>query len=151
MLPPTRNSRETDSVMKKPTHIKSAFSLVELLVVIAVIAIIAAIAIPNIAGITGSANVAKAQRNAQNIVSTFSALRAAGYNVAQADKAAAIAIVTAATPVTGTGAAGNGMSTDYSIGGLNMPAAEVTLASAYIAEAGTGADLQLIYDADGGN
>ena len=61
--------------MKKPTqlNIKSAFSLVELLVVIAVIAIIAAIAIPNIAGITGAANASKTLRNAQNLASTYNA------------------------------------------------------------------------------
>jgi type IV pilus assembly protein PilA len=79
MLPPTRNSRETDSVMKKPTHNKSAFSLVELLVVIAVIAIIAAIAIPNIANITGGAQDSANRRNAQNLASVASAARAAGY------------------------------------------------------------------------
>ncbi len=80
--------------MKKPTKltIKSAFSLVELLVVIAVIAIIAAIAIPNIAGITGAANTAKAQRNAQNLASTFNAAVAAGYTNAGTEAAAITAI-----------------------------------------------------------
>ena len=70
------------------------FSLVELLVVIAVIAIIAAIAIPNIAGITNAANTAKAQRNAQNLASTYNAAIAAGYTNAVADRAAAITAIT---------------------------------------------------------
>jgi len=51
--------------------LKSAFSLVELLVVIAVIAVIAAIAIPNIANITQSADQATKVRNAQNVASTW--------------------------------------------------------------------------------
>ena len=73
--------------------------MVELLVVIAVIAIIAAIAIPNIAGITGAANTAKAQRNAQNLASTFNAAVAAGYTNA-ANEDAAITAITDGVSVT---------------------------------------------------
>lgn len=73
---------------------QKGFSLVELLVVIAVIAIIAAIAIPNIAGITGAANQAKAQRNAQNIVSTWNAAIAAGATNAPTTVAEAITAIT---------------------------------------------------------
>jgi type IV pilus assembly protein PilA len=100
MLPPTRNSRETDSVMKKPTHNKSAFSLVELLVVIAVIAIIAAIAIPNIANITGGAQEAADQRNAQNLASTYNAAIARGMPTSAATTvAAAVTVITNGTNI----------------------------------------------------
>lgn len=137
--------------MKKPT-LKSVaqkgFSLVELLVVIAVIAVIAAIAIPNIAGITQSANISKAQRNAQNIVSTFSALRAAGYNATHT-KDSAITVVSTATPVQGDPAT-NGMNAQYSIGGLNLSPADRTEAATYIEVSGDGATLQLIYASGGG-
>lgn len=88
--------------MKKPTQltIKSAFSLVELLVVIAVIAIIAAIAIPNIAGITGAANTAKAQRNAQNLASTYNAAIAAGMPTNAASSVpTAVTLITSGTNV----------------------------------------------------
>ena len=62
--------------------IKSAFSLVEMLVVIAVIGIIAAIAVPNIGRINDSAKEATARRNAQNIASVFASAQAAGLNFA---------------------------------------------------------------------
>ena len=57
---------------------QAGFSLVEMLVVIAVIGVIAAIAIPNIGNINTSAREATAQRNAQSIVSVYSAGLAAG-------------------------------------------------------------------------
>jgi type IV pilus assembly protein PilA len=54
------------------------FSLVEMLVVIAVIGVIAAIAIPSIGSINASAQTATAQRNAQSVVSMYTAGSAAG-------------------------------------------------------------------------
>jgi prepilin-type N-terminal cleavage/methylation domain-containing protein len=133
--------------MKKPSqlHIKSAFSLVELLVVIAVIAIIAAIAIPNIAGITGSATTAKNQRNAQNVVSTFSAARAAGLTNSYT-KDTAIAAVAGSTTISS-----NGMTAGMEVGGLNMTPDDIDGVEPYIATSGNGTSLQLIYDSDGGN
>ncbi len=62
----------------KPNRASRGFSLVELLTVIAVIGIIAAIAIPNIGSITTAAKTASYQRNAQSVVSMFSAGQAAG-------------------------------------------------------------------------
>jgi type IV pilus assembly protein PilA len=89
--------------MKHLTGAKSqkGFSLVELLVVIAVIGIIAAIAIPAMSGIFGQADAAADKRNAQAIVSTFNAARAAG-NQKSYDKAAAISAIVAGTNGGGT-------------------------------------------------
>ena len=58
---------------------RSAFSLVELLVVIAVIAVIASIAVPNIANIVNGANSSRDRRNAQSLAQISSAARAAGH------------------------------------------------------------------------
>jgi len=140
----------SDTVMKKPTYILSVqrgFSLVELLVVIAVIAIIAAIAIPNIANITGSATGSKDLRNAQSIVSTFNAARAAGFNASQtlATAIAAVASGTNTITGTGTGSGGNGMTTGMTMGGLNMSAANITAATALITSSGLTTNLTLIY------
>jgi type IV pilus assembly protein PilA len=101
------------------------FSLVELLVVIAVIAIIAAIAIPNIAGITGAANTAKAQRNAQNLASTYNAAIAAGYTVSTTTVDAAIAAITNGIEIT----IGN-TTNNFKVDGLTQ--AEADLAEAYL-------------------
>ena len=137
--------------MKKPTYILSVqrgFSLVELLVVIAVIAIIAAIAIPNIANITGSANASKDLRNAQSIVSTFNAARAAGYNVAFVDPRLAADTVSRGTNTligTGTGSGGNGMPIGMTMGGLGMSLANKSAADAFYAGSGTGSNMTLIY------
>lgn len=105
---------------------QKGFSLVELLVVIAVIAIIAAIAIPNIAGITGAANQAKAQRNAQNIVSTYNAAIAAGLTNAPADLTAAIDLITNGVAVT----IGTNTNNFFRVDGLSP--IEVSNARAYI-------------------
>lgn len=82
---------------------KKGFSLVELLVVIAVIGVIAAIAIPAMSGIFGKADATKTNRNAQAIVSQYNAARAAGNTATHADKAAAVAAITGAAPMSGSG------------------------------------------------
>jgi len=137
--------------MKKPTYILSVqrgFSLVELLVVIAVIAIIAAIAIPNIANITGSATGSKNLRNAQSIVSTFNAARAAGlrdpFNTA-IEAANSVALTTNMLTGTGTAASSNGMPTGMTMGRLNMTAANIVDASAFFTNSGTSSNLTLVY------
>ena len=107
-------------------NMKKGFSLVELLVVIAVIGVIAAIAIPAMSGIFGKADSAKEKRNAQNLVSTFNAARAAGNTTTYADRDAAVAAITG-----GTGIAGGGtFSTSKFF--VSMDAAEVTKAKTYI-------------------
>lgn len=104
--------------------VQKGFSLVELLVVIAVIAIIAAIAIPNIAGITGAANTAKAQRNAQNLASTYNAAIAAGYGGTNSETGAITAVTNGISVVIGN-------TTNYfKVDGLSS--AESTAAQAYL-------------------
>jgi type IV pilus assembly protein PilA len=71
---------------------KAGFSLVEMLVVIAIIGIIAAIAIPNIGNINQASKDAAAQRNAQQVASTYNAAIVAGAT-ASADLDAALAAV----------------------------------------------------------
>ena len=138
-------------VMKKPTYILSVqrgFSLVELLVVIAVIAIIAAIAIPNIANITASATGSKDLRNAQSIVSTFNAARAAGLRDSFANAGAAansVALSNAILTGTGTATGSNGMPAGMTMGGLGMSAANITGASAFLTNSGAGSNLTLVY------
>ena len=136
--------------MKKPyiLSVQRGFSLVELLVVIAVIAIIAAIAIPNIANITNSATGSKNLRNAQSIVSTFNAARAAGLRTDyQTVVAAANAVALSNAILIGTGTANNsnGMPTGMTMGGLGMSAANITDASAFLTNSGSGSNLTLVY------
>ena len=70
---------------------KAGFSLVEMLVVIAIIGIIAAIAIPNIGNINDASKQAAAQRNAQQVASTWNAAVVAGYVPTATDAAGALA------------------------------------------------------------
>lgn len=104
---------------------KAAFSLVELLVVIAVIGLIAAIAIPNIANLTGAASTGAAKRNAQNIVSTYSAAVAAGHSALGSEELC-VNEITSATPVS----AGGG---SFNVPGMAGP--DITAARAHISYA----------------
>ena len=108
------------------TKAKKGFSLVELLVVIAVIGVIAAIAIPAMSGIFGKADDAKEKRNAQNLVSTYNAARAAGYGESDATAAEAIAAIS-----TAPGVVGGGSFADSSFF-VSMDPAEVTAATTLI-------------------
>jgi len=96
--------------LKKPyiRSIKCGFSLIELLIVIATIV---AVAIPTVASITGAATGTKNVRNAQTIVSTFNAARAAGCNANTANADSAISLVSGTNSIMGTdaGCDGNGM------------------------------------------
>jgi prepilin-type N-terminal cleavage/methylation domain-containing protein len=81
----------------------AGFSLVELLVVIAVIGILAAVAIAAMSGIFTRAEEAKAKRQAQNIVTTYAAAKAAGATFTILTKAGVVETL-AATGVHGSGA-----------------------------------------------
>ena len=70
---------------------KAGFSLVEMLVVIAIIGIIAAIAIPNIGNINDASKQSAAQRNAQQLASTWNAAVVAGYVPTETSAAEALA------------------------------------------------------------
>ena len=78
-------------------------------------------------GIFGRADSAKTKRNAQSIVSTFNAARAAGNNVSYATVNAAVDAITSA-PLHGGGVFA---SSQYFVA---MNAAEVTAAKNYIAD-----------------
>jgi prepilin-type N-terminal cleavage/methylation domain-containing protein len=111
-------------------NLKAGFSLVELLVVIAVIGLIAAIAIPQISKITDKARKASAQRNAQNVVSTYGAAIAAG------------AAITGTTPTAivdslETGVTGAGSFSDSFFKISTMAALDQTDAEAFLAWDGT--------------
>ena len=119
------------------TNAKKGFSLVELLVVIAVIGVIAAIAIPAMSGIFGKADATKSKRNAQNIVGTFNAARAAGNVTVYANTAAAITAITSTTGIAGGGA----FATSNFV--VPLSSTEVTAASTTITSIGSNADLTL--------
>ena len=133
------NQRNQTKKMKNliKTNAQKGFSLVELLVVIAVIGVIAAIAIPAMSGIFGKADTTKSKRNAQNIVGTFNAARAAGNVTSYPDAGAAVTAVTSTTGITGGGA----FATSNFV--VPLSTTEVSLASGSISSIGTGADLTL--------
>ena len=78
-------------------YCEEGFGFSELLVVVAIIGVLTAIAIPALANIFGRADTAKAGRNAQSLVATFNASRAAGNSSAYTNATEAIAAVTNAT------------------------------------------------------
>jgi prepilin-type N-terminal cleavage/methylation domain-containing protein len=82
---------------------KAAFGMAEVLVVIAIIGVITAVAIPAMSGLFGRADSAKAERNAQNLVSTFNAARAAGNSTSYASASDAITALTTSPGITGSG------------------------------------------------
>lgn len=61
------------------------FSLIEILVVISVIGIISAVSMPMVSSFVDSAEKTKVARNAQNLVSTYSAGLAVGHNFAEGE------------------------------------------------------------------
>ncbi|HWB02289.1 MAG TPA: type II secretion system protein [Verrucomicrobiales bacterium] len=82
---------------------KAAFGMAEVLVVIAIVGVITAVAIPAMSGLFGRADSAKAERNAQNLVSTFNAARAAGNSTSYASASDAITALTTSPGITGSG------------------------------------------------
>ncbi len=84
-----------------PTTRRKGFTLVELLTVIAIIGIVAAVAIPNMCNITGSSQTARDQRNAQNIVNTYSSGTAMGIVWTGTDRNSKIASVVAGQTAVG--------------------------------------------------
>ena len=121
------------------TNAKKGFSLVELLVVIAVIGVIAAIAIPAMSGIFGKADSTKTKRNAQNIVGTFNAARAAGNILPYTTAAEAITAITGTSGLTGGGA----FATSTFVVPLSTTEINAVTATGTITKIGTGADLTL--------
>ena len=122
----------------KPKKILTkGFSLVELLVVIAVIGVIAAIAIPAMSGIFGKADSTKTRRNAQNIVGTFNAARAAGNTTTYANKGDAITAITGSSGIQGAGAF---LGSNFVV---PLTTTESGLAAASISEIGSGTELTL--------
>lgn len=119
---------------------KKGFSLVELLVVIAVIGVIAAIAIPAMSGIFGQADTQKLNRNAQNVVASFNAARAAGNQGDFADEPAAVAAITTAPGLSGAGTFASSQFVSV------MNPAEAALLDSRIGITGSGTSLTLIYN-----
>ena len=120
-------------------NIKKGFSLVELLVVIAVIGVIAAIAIPAMSGIFGKADASKTNRNAQTIVASFNAARAAGNATTFADAAACADSVTAGS-LNGAGVFASSSFTSP------MSTTEATAAKLQIVAVGAGTNMTLALD-----
>ena len=119
---------------------KKGFSLVELLVVIAVIGVIAAIAIPAMSGIFGQADTQKLNRNAQNVVASFNAARAAGNQTVFADEPAAVAAIITAPGLSGAGTFASSQFVSV------MTPAEAALLDSRIGTTGSGASLTLVYN-----
>ena len=120
-------------------NIKKGFSLVELLVVIAVIGVIAAIAIPAMSGIFGKADASKTNRNAQTIVASFNAARAAGNQTVFADASACANAVTAGS-ISGSGVFATSSFTSP------MSTTEATAAKLQLVAVGTGTNMTLALD-----
>ncbi len=118
-----------------------AFSLVEMLVVIAVIGVITAVAIPTVSRIKETAQDANQRRNAQNLLSVYSAAQAAGYDFAYEDGDTASAVLSEPeiieAVITGTTIESGGPMADtfFGVNGLNNSVAvdEKVGAAKYIA------------------
>jgi prepilin-type N-terminal cleavage/methylation domain-containing protein len=126
---------------------KKGFSLVELLVVIAVIGVIAAIAIPAMSGIFTKSRETKNRRNAQSIVSIYSAALNAGVSgiptLTTGNNAAAAESIVAhfRTPQKGVGIM------DSARFHIDLGPNEVIAAAAYLTAQGN--PVQLTYTAGG--
>ncbi|HEX2747983.1 MAG TPA: type II secretion system protein [Verrucomicrobiales bacterium] len=79
------------------------FGFAELLVVVAIVGVLTAIAIPALTSVFGRAETAKAGRNAQSLVSTFNAARAAGNSTNFANAGEAISAITTSPGIKGGG------------------------------------------------
>ena len=111
------------------SRLKAGFGFIELFVVISVIGILSAIAIPALSGVFVKAGQSKAERNAQSLVSTFNAARAAGNTASYASITDAISAVTTSPGISG---GGTYASSHFFV---PMAPAEITEASAKIAPA----------------
>jgi type II secretory pathway pseudopilin PulG len=94
----------------------------ELLVVVAIVGVLTAIAIPALTSIFGRAGTAKAGRNAQSLVATFNAARAAGNSTNFENAGAAISAITTSPGIRGGGV--------YSANAFYVPMAASEIAEA---------------------
>jgi type II secretory pathway pseudopilin PulG len=109
------------------SKLKGGFGYIELFVVISIIGVLSAIAIPALSGVFGKAGESKAERNAQSLVATFNAARAAGHTASYASIADAISAITTSPGING---GGTYASSHFFV---PMAPAEITEASARIA------------------
>lgn len=79
------------------------FGFVEVIIVISVIGIMTSIAIPAVSRVFARSETTRDSRNAQSLVSTFNAARAAGNNNSYSDAESAIGAVTTLPGINGRG------------------------------------------------
>jgi prepilin-type N-terminal cleavage/methylation domain-containing protein len=118
---------------------KQGFTLVEVMVVIGVMGVMAGVAIPLTSGIIGQSTSQVSKRHAQNIVQMFNSARAAG-NKGVFDLDSAVAAVTSATGISGSGAFAGSTFTAV------MNPVERDAAKAKITTSGNGSEMVLVYN-----